>query len=63
MAYRACLEQPTPVFVVCPEFFQEAECFRVVRSCLHGVEGHWVVPHPVKGPAASATISLERGTR
>jgi hypothetical protein len=48
LAYRACLEQLKPVFVVCPEAPREAECYRVVRSCLYGVEGYWVVPHPVR---------------
>jgi len=47
LAYRACLEQLKPVFVVCPEAPREADCYRVVRSCLYGVEGYWVVPHPI----------------
>jgi hypothetical protein len=48
LAYRACLEQLKPAFVVCPEAPREADCYRVVRSDLYGVEGYWVAPHPVR---------------
>ena len=47
LAYRAALDQLKPVFVVCSEEPKDSEHYRVARSCLYGVKGFWVVPHPI----------------
>jgi len=47
LVYRAALDQLKPVFVICSSSPKEAEHYRVVHSCLYGVKGFWVVPHPI----------------
>lgn len=47
LVYCASLEQLKPVFVVCTQKPKDSEQYRVARSCLYGVEGFWVVPHPL----------------
>jgi hypothetical protein len=47
LVYRAGLDQLKPVFVVCSAEPKDSEHYRVTRSCLYGVEGFWVVPHPI----------------
>ena len=47
LVYRSCLDQLKPVFLVSSESPPDSEHYRVARSCLYGLEGFWVVPHPV----------------
>ena len=47
LVYRSCLDQLKPVFVVCSESPPQSEHYHVAHSCLYGLEGYWVVPHPV----------------
>ena len=47
LVFRAALDQLKPVFVICSSSPKEAEHYRVVHSCLYGVKGFWVVPHPI----------------
>jgi hypothetical protein len=47
LAYRAALDQLKPVFVACSEKPGNSEHYRVARSCLYGLQGYWVVPHPI----------------
>ena len=46
LVYRAALDQLKPVFVVCLRKPIHSDHYRVIGSCLYGVEGFWVVPHP-----------------
>jgi hypothetical protein len=47
LVYRDSLEQVKPVFAVCSQKPKDSEQYRVACSCLYGVEGFWVVPHPL----------------
>ena len=47
LVYRAALDQLKPVFVVCSSSPKGSDRYRVIGSCLYGVEGFWVVPHPI----------------
>ena len=47
LVFRAALDQLKPVFVVCSSSPKGSDHYRVIGSCLYGVEGFWVVPHPV----------------
>ena len=47
LVYRTALDQLKPVFVVCSSSPKGSDHYRVIGSCLYGVEGFWVVPHPV----------------
>jgi hypothetical protein len=47
LACRATLDQLKPVFVVCSEKPKDSEHYQVAGSCLYGVQGYWVVPHPI----------------
>ena len=46
LVYRAALDQLKPVFVVCLRKPIHSDHHRVLGSCLYGVSGFWVVPHP-----------------
>ena len=46
LVFRAALDQIKPVFVVCSSSPKSSDHYRVIRTCLYGVEGFWVVPHP-----------------
>ena len=47
LVYRSALDQLKPVFVICPSFPKGSDHYRVIGSCLYGVQGYWVVPHPI----------------
>ena len=46
LVFRAALDQLKPVFVVCSGSPIHSDHYRVIGSCLYGVSGFWVVPHP-----------------
>ncbi len=46
LVFRAALDQLKPVFVICSSLPKSSDHYRVIGSCLYGVEGYWVVPHP-----------------
>jgi len=41
------LDQLKPLFVVCSSSPKSSDHYRVIRTCLYGGEGFWVVPHPI----------------
>ena len=47
LVFRACLDQLKPLFVVSSVAPRETEHVRVAGSTLYGVQGFWVVPHPI----------------
>jgi len=47
LVYRACLDQLKPLFLVSSEAPRSTEHVRVAGSTLYGVQGFWVVPHPI----------------
>ncbi len=47
LAFRACLEQLKPVFVIADKSPREGDLYRVFPAVLCGVAGFWTVPHPV----------------
>ncbi len=47
LVYRATLEQLKPVFVVGPQAPKVPAHCRLAGSTLYGLEGWWVVPHPI----------------
>ena len=47
LVYRSCLDQLKPVFVASSLSPPDSEHYHVARSCLYGLEGCWVVPHPI----------------
>jgi len=48
LVFRACLDQLKPLFVVSSTAPRETEHVRVAGSTLYGVQGFWVVPHPIE---------------
>ena len=47
LVFRAALDQLKPVFVIYSSSPKGSDHYRVVHSCLYGVKGFWVVPHPI----------------
>ena len=47
LVYRSALDQLKPVFVICSSPPKGSDHYRVIGSCLYGVQGYWVVPHPI----------------
>ncbi len=47
LVYHSALDQLKPVFVICSSAPKSSDHYRVIGSCLYGVQGYWVVPHPI----------------
>jgi hypothetical protein len=47
LVLRACLDQLKPLFVASSQAPRQTEHVRVAGSTLYGVQGFWVVPHPI----------------
>ncbi len=46
LVFRTGLDRLKPLFVVSSRRPQASDHYRVIPSCLYGVQGFWVVPHP-----------------